>query len=322
MKLRIDNQVIDAPIHQILTTLKSEIRGQRLRTIGVEVNDNIPIPCPVHKSGQERRPSCYVYCRTDNDNIEYGKCHCFTCGWTSSLPGLVSVCFGSNDIEVGERWLISKFGKRVDECELLLPELELPSRKKSSYIDESILDKYNYYHEYMWKRNLSKSVVDKFRIGYDNFHQAITFPVWDEHDRLVMVTSRSVISKQFYIEKNVDKPVYLLNFVKKEPPPFVVVVEGQIDALVSWSYGIPAVALFGSGTTNKQMNAINRSGIRHFVLMYDNDEAGRKGAERFKSLVSDDILVTDIIMPIGIDVGDCSKEQFINILIENDIINS
>ena len=293
-----------------------------MHTIGSEVNDNIPISCPVHKSGQERRPSCYVYCRTDNDKVEYGKCHCFTCGWTASLAGLVSVCFGSNDEDIGRRWLIDKFGKSTEEDKLLLPELELSSSKKKVFLDESILNKYNYYHDYMWKRNLSKEVVDKFKIGYDKFHQAITFPVWDEHDRLVMVTSRSVISKQFYIERNIDKPVYLLNFVNKQPPPFVVVVEGQIDALVSWSYGIPSVALFGSGTTKRQMDAINKSGIRHFVLMYDNDEAGRKGADRFKSLVRDDVLVTDIIMPQEVDVGGCTKEQYFEILYENGVINS
>ena len=158
MKLRIDNNIIDAPIHKILTTLKSEIRGVRLHTIGSEVNDNIPISCPVHKSGQERRPSCYVYCRTDNDKVEYGKCHCFTCGWTASLAGLVSVCFGSNDEDIGRRWLIDKFGKSTEEDKLLLPELELSSSKKKVFLDESILNKYNYYHDYMWKRNLSKEM--------------------------------------------------------------------------------------------------------------------------------------------------------------------
>ena len=40
----------------------------------------------------------------------------------------------------------------------------------------------------MWKRGLSKDVVDRFKIGYDKEHNAIVFPVWDEKNQLVMLT--------------------------------------------------------------------------------------------------------------------------------------
>ena len=65
----------------------------------------------------------------------------------------------------------------------------------------------------MWERKLSKEVVDRFRVGYDPQRRMLTFPVWDEKGHLVMITGRSVQTKMFHIDKEVDKPVYLLNFM-------------------------------------------------------------------------------------------------------------
>lgn len=100
----------------------------------------------------------------------------------------------------------------------------------------------------MWKRHLTREVVDRFRIGYDKEKDAITFPVWDEKGNLVMITERSVTSKKFYIPSNTEKPVYLLNEVLKCGYNKVYVVESQINCLTLWSWGYPSIALFGTGS--------------------------------------------------------------------------
>lgn len=48
--------------------------------------------------------------------------------------------------------------------------------------------------------------------------------------------------------------------------------------------------------------------------MYDPDEAGRRGAERFKRLIRKDVFVEDIQLPPGKDVNDLSKKEFENLL--------
>ena len=93
MELVIKNRCIDAPISVILNTLKSEIKTGKLKHIEEEVKNNIAITCPVHKDGMERNPSCQVYTNKENDKVEYGQCHCFSCGWTGGLAQLVNVCF-------------------------------------------------------------------------------------------------------------------------------------------------------------------------------------------------------------------------------------
>ena len=71
MELVINNKFINAPIMTILTTLKGEIHNGLLKDIERETQDNIPITCPSHKNGREHKPSCFVYCRKDNDNVFY-----------------------------------------------------------------------------------------------------------------------------------------------------------------------------------------------------------------------------------------------------------
>ena len=309
MHLIIHGKEIDAPIPVILNTLRSEIKNGKLRTIMDEYKDNVAITCPVHKMGVERHPSCNVYCRKDNDDIEYGKVHCFTCGYTATLPQLVATCFDEPDISFGEEWLVERFGTAYSENSRCLPEIVLPNKRKKSFMNESTLTKFNYYDEYMWKRRLTKDVVDRFMIGYDPERKAITFPVWDENGRLVMVTSRSTIDKKFYIEKDKDKPVYLLNFIKEYGISTVYVCESQINALTLWSYGYPAVALFGTGSSY-QYDILNKSPIRNYILCFDGDEAGEKGRTRFMKNIRDDVLVSYKKIPFGKDVNDLTKDEF------------
>lgn len=307
MDLVINNKRIDAPIMTILTALKSELHNGLLKDIERETQDNIPITCPSHKNGREHRPSCFVYCRKDNDNVEYGRVHCFTCGYSADLPTFIGECLGGTK-EFGEKWLLQKFGTNIDYSLDYLEPINLDIPKKS-YLDESVLNKYMYYHPYMWQRGLAKEVVDRFGIGYDKDHNALTFPVWDEQNRLVMITSRNVSNKYFHIEANKDKPVYLLNFINQDRVDKVYVCESQINALTLWSWGYPAIALFGTGS-QYQYDILNRCGIRNYILCFDGDYAGHKGRDRFIRNIRKDVLVSYKQVPLGKDVNDLTKEQF------------
>ena len=128
-----------------------------------------------------------------------------------------------------------------------------------------------------------------------------------------MITERSVLSKHFFIPNGVQKPVYLLNFIKKEFIYTVLVVESQLNALTAWSYGIPAVALFGTGSSY-QYDILKKSGIRSYILCFDGDEAGRKGAKRFMQNMKKNVFITDMEMPLGKDVNDMEKDEFLNLL--------
>lgn len=318
MYISIGNKVITTPVERIVKQLKSELGNGKLREIQPRNGQNIKVTCPVHKDGMERRPSCYIFVDENDKETQLGQVHCFTCGYTASLSEFIADCFDEvdNRKDFGEEWLLNRCETAfVSEVEYL-PPIELTKPKKvDNSIDESILKKFNYYHNYMWQRKLSKEIVDIFEVGYDPEKNMITFPVRDDKGKLVFVTKRSVTTKFFEIPEGVEKPVYLLYYAKNIGLKHLAIVESQINALYLWSLGIPAVALFGTGSPY-QYELLKKSGIRSYTLMFDGDEAGYKGAQRFRYNMPKDILITRYILPQGKDVNDLTLEEIKNLKYE------
>lgn len=315
MHITIGNKVITTPVETIVKQLKRELTNGKLKDIEPRNGQNIKVTCPCHKDGFERNPSCYVFVDENDKQTQLGQVHCFTCGYTASLPQFIGYCFDEFDNEesFGNEWLLNRCETAfLSEVEYLPPiELKKPVKVDKS-IDESVLKTFNYYHDYMWKRKLTKEVVDLFEIGYDIDKNMITFPVRDEYGKLMFITKRSVSTKFFEIPEKVEKPVYLLYHILKHKIKHVAVVESQINALYLWSLGIPAVALFGTGSPH-QYEILKRSGIRSFSLYFDGDEAGQKGSRRFRYNMPKDIMITEYQLPAGKDVNNLSLEQIQNL---------
>ena len=319
MQLVVGNRIITTPIEIILKQVNLETHGIKYKQIK-DCGDNLMVSCPRHKGGTENHPSCSVL-NVETKDIPIGFHHCFTCGLDVPIETAIGIAF-DKDTQFGKDWLKERFGDVwLEEKEILLPiEISAPKPKdKPKCVDESILSDYDYYHNYMWSRKLSKEVVDKFRVGYDPKREMITFPVWDEYGNLVMITGRSVRIKMFHIDKDVEKPVYLLNFMLQDKVKTVYVCESQINALYMNSLGYPSVALIGTGSSH-QYSVLRKCGIRNYILMFDGDEAGRKGAERFKKSLGNECMITDIILPNGKDVNDLSEEEIKNLLSKRNVM--
>ena len=313
MRIRIRNKVITEPIINILYQAKRELTNGKLKDIQKAHDANILISCPCHKDGYEKHASCRVLADETCEDLEAGYAYCFSCGYSAPFAQVIGDLF-NEDKAFGEEWLVERFGNTFVEQEEFLQEIVLdkPTVKKE-YLDEASLIPFDFYHPYMWKRKLSKEVVDRFRVGYDKERDAITFPVYDERHRLVMVTARSVNSKRFWIPKDVDKPVYLLYDILERGVQTVYVCESQINALTARTWGLDAVALFGTGS-EKQYNTLKKSGIRNYILLFDGDEAGRKGAMRFKKNMPPDVFITDVRLPAGKDVNDLTYDEVMNLV--------
>lgn len=309
MQIRIRNKLVTEPIVNILYAAQRELTNGKLASIDASNKSNILISCPCHKDGKERHPSCRVLADTDCPDLEAGYAYCFSCGYSEPFAQVIGDLF-DQDKSFGEDWLVERFGNTLIDQEEYLPEIVLDKKKlEKQYLSEDVLIPYDFYHPYMWQRKLTKDVVDRFRVGYDKERDAITFPVYDEKHRLVMVTARSVKTKRFWIPAEVDKPVYLLYDILERGVDTVYVCESQINTLTLRSYGFDAIGLFGTGSS-KQFETLRKSGIRNYILCYDGDEAGRKGALRFKKNMPKDIFITDVRLPAGKDVNDLSEEEF------------
>ena len=318
MEYRIGNKIITSSIESIIKMLQNQLTNGKLSHYKTTGTDDIIFPCPVHSDGLERHPSCTIYTNHNNSKIQYGKCHCFACGYTSNLGTFVADCFDEEPVDItkkkwGDNWLLENCDTAFFTEVQQLPEISTTTKKvKKQTLPESILSHFAYYHQYMWERKLSKEIVDLFEVGYDPADDTVVFPVRDEKGDLVFFTKRKVKTKKFEIPKEVKKPVYLLYYALSQRISSVAVCEGQIDALYMWSIGVPCVALFGTGTS-VQLETLKKSGIRIFNLYLDGDSAGRKGAARFKKYMPKDILVNTYLLPEGKDVNDLTKEQVYNL---------
>lgn len=303
--IQIGNKIISDSLLTILYKLKQSVNGSYLKDIK-ETSNGIRITCPFHSDGQEKNPDCVI--NDDPDSNLYGIFHCFACGAKGYITDIINKCFNQTGT-FAQEWLLGNFNVVFIEQEEYLPEIFLDQEEYHSYLDPREVDKYKYFHPYMFQRKLTEDVIRKFSVGYDEKDDSIVFPVWDEKDNLLFFTKRSVKSKAFYIPRGVVKPIYLLNYIIKEHQTTVYVVESQINALTLWSWGYPAIALFGTGS-KEQYEILRKSGIRNYILCFDGDGAGDNGCKKFIENMNDDILISIKKLPRGKDVNDLTKNEF------------
>ena len=313
MQLKIYNHIIKPDLPGILEALQKEAQKgfNKFDFIPRVQNGNIKVVCPFH---DDHRPSAFIYAGTEGDTV-FGTFHCFSCGKKAALPVFCNRITHRPDFcEWGNQWLIDNFGQEFQEGPSVeLPEIILGSSKQNKYIDESILENYRYIHPYLLARGIDPEVIKKFEVGWNPQTDAVTFPIRDEHGKLIGVTERSVKSKRFSIPEGMGKPVYLLYHIIKEGITSVHVCESQINTLTLWSWGIPAIGLLGTGTKD-QYEILKKSGIRSYHLCFDGDDAGAKGANRFHdAMYQTGCFIERVALPPFKDVNDLTRENFLNL---------
>lgn len=329
----INDVLFSADLMEILTELRTQLHlnGYQLLEKMSDTVDNIMVTCPYHKGGQERRPSAGIR-KTD------GQFHCLACGETHSLQEMITHCFGHDEDIVGAfgwNWLLKNFATlNVEERKDVKVNMErvhisvengLVVGKNQSgnhvlgavdtgidtvYVSESELDKYRYYHKYMYKRGLTDEVIEIFDIGYDEDTGCITFPVRDIQGRTLFVARRSVNTKYFNYPSGAEKPLYGLFelYQQGDFPSEVIVCESMLDALSFWTIGRFAVALNGLGTA-LQYKQLQDLPCRKLILCTDMDDAGMQARKNIRKNVKRK-LITEYMLPAGRkDANECTKEE-------------
>lgn len=339
--INIKGHTILADAMTIIETIRLQVFEQQDRDIlgkAKETGDNIMFCCPAHGDGKERKPSCGMLA-VDIGKKKAGTVHCFACGYTASLEEFVCTCFGyEGDEEFAINWLLSNFNSAELEEEEDIPLAPITTSsfksmlspkevEKPTYVSEEELASYRFYHPYMYQRKLTNEVIERYDVGYQrDFRlrkenddgtvwesspiETITFPVRDKDGNCLFVSRRAIFTKAFYLPKNLDKPVY---GVYELPPDAhtVVICESVINALTCVAYGMPAVALFGTGAAHQyqQLNALPCSA---FKIGLDPDNAGEKGTQRLKKNIKGKML-SKLILPPKKDINDLTQDEFYNL---------
>ena len=314
-QLIIDNYVINKPIEEILTLLKLSLTHGKLKAIENK-GDNILVTCPHHDGGHEKTPACNIYIGNDT-KLPYGYFNCFVCGEKGSFLKFVAECFDAPE-SYAKAWLLKNFGGELVAKNLFMGEPIVLNRNKGikKHLDESVLDQYQTWNPYLAKRKLSREICELFKVRYDPKYRQVIFPAYDIKGNLVMLAKRSIDTKSFYLDKDVEKPVYCLDYVMKNNIKTVLITEGPFDCLTGWEYGFPTIATFGK-ISDYQIEQINKSCINIIYAAFDNDAAGRSFLETLKRKLTKRIIVIETKFPFGRkDLNDLTKEELIKVVQE------
>ena len=312
-QLIIDNYVINKPIEEILTLLKLSLTNGKLKDIENK-GDNILVTCPHHDGGHEKTPACNIYIGNDT-KLPYGYFNCFVCGEKGPFLKFVAECFDAPE-SYAKAWLLKNFGGELIAKNLFMGEPIVLNRNKGvkKHLDESVLDQYQTWNPYLAKRKLSREICELFKVRYDPKYRQVIFPAYDMNGNLVMLAKRSIDVKSFYLDKDVEKPVYCLDYVMKNNIKTVLITEGPFDCLTGWEYGFPTIATFGK-ISDYQIEQINKSCINIIYAAFDNDAAGRSFLEMLKRKLTKRIIIIETKFPANKkDVNDLSKEELQEII--------
>lgn len=310
--IKIEDILINTDTITMLEVLKDELALHGInRFFQFRLNgQNIQTTCPFHKDGQERKPSFGV-------NGELNKCHCFACGWSGGIEDMISQLYDYQDNgKYGKNWLIKHFNSVEIETRPNLMEVLNGSSNNNSniinnkysgkYIPESLLDSYRYIHPYMYKRGLTDEIIEEFDIGYDKSRNCLTFPILDLDGNCVFVATRNVSNKFFTLPKDLEKPIYQAYRFTSGKYKEAWIVESFLNCLTLWKYGIPSMALIGTGNKH-QYDILSKLPVRSYVLAFDPDNAGYKATQRFRINVKNK-LIKEVVYKDNRDINDLQEE--------------
>jgi len=207
----------------------------------------------------------------------------------------------------------------VVECPPMLildiPDTTVDSELVMSFFNEG-KDNRDYWKDY---RGYTDETIDSFRLGFHDGWYTIPIYVNGEFQNFQL---RRNLPKKLVSYWYKGKGVLPFNFSVLRNVDRIFITEGPPDAILLSQYGIPAVSQTGgSGYWNVDWNKYF-VGLKHIFIVYDNDEAGEKGAENLvKNFGNKASFFTYTGFPPKTDTTDFLKDHtgndFIRLVIEN-----
>lgn len=274
------------------------------------------------RSGSEWQCLCPFHEEKDASfsiNVESGLFICYACqerGPFAKLAAHLGVGEYGGPVDPGRT--ASQVRKRIPEVKELLTTPEEQKLFPADWLDWWSQPGYE---EHWEPRGITDAeVMADFQLGYAPEDEALIIPLHDHHGRPIGVVRRFLkpppdVAKYKY-PRGVKISQVLYGFsqaTRQEKLDQLVVVEGSIDALKAWSFGVPAVAILGARASDRQIELIESLSPTSLVLMLDNDRAGRLAAEGLIEGLrgSGVILRRPSEWPAGCkDVGDMASHQF------------
>ena len=175
--------------------------------------------------------------------------------------------------------------------------------------------------DYFIQRGFNKDIWDFFHLKYSfsgAYSGRIVVPIFNEENKIEGLTSRAInnnIVPKWKHSLGFKTNENLFNINNAKHYTAVYITEGPFDVFRFYQAGfLNSLSIFGSRMSEYQARKIVKN-FNHVCLVFDNDEAGIKCLQTAINLLSGQVSLYYILLPLGNDPGDF-EAQILNKLVK------
>lgn len=241
---------------------------------------------------------------------KYNICKCFSCGASYDIYDLIGLDYD-----------LHNFKEQLEKVQELYLGYVPVKKEVKKEIDNKIYDYTNYYNKcfknrykttYLEQRGITRELIDKYKIGYDEERQLVVFPI-NKH----CYFARSVVNND-KIKSRGSSDIWNKKYIK-ENNQLVYVTEGIIDALSLEVIdpNVKVMSINGVGNINSLIYALKENNFNGtIVIVFDKDGAGKKATDELKKELAK-INVNSFSTSMIATFDDISKVKDINMALIN-----
>ena len=241
---------------------------------------------------------------------KYNICKCFSCGASYDIYDLIGLDYD-----------LHNFKEQLEKVQELYLGYVPVKKEVKKEIDNKIYDYTNYYNKcfknrykttYLEQRGITRELIDKYKIGYDEERQLVVFPI-NKH----CYFARSVVNND-KIKSRGSSDIWNKKYIK-ENNQLVYVTEGIIDALSLEVIdpNVKVMSINGVGNFNSLVYALKENNFNGTIgIVFDKDGAGKKATDELKKELAK-INVNSFSTSMIATFDDTSKVKDINMALIN-----
>ena len=241
---------------------------------------------------------------------KYNICKCFSCGASYDIYDLIGLDYD-----------LHNFKEQLEKVQELYLGYVPVKKEVKKEIDNKIYDYTNYYNKcfknrykttYLEQRGITRELIDKYKIGYDEERKLVVFPI-NKH----CYFARSVVNND-KIKSRGSSDIWNKKYIK-ENNQLVYVTEGIIDALSLEVIdpNVKVMSINGVGNINSLIYALKENNFNGTIgIVFDKDGAGKKATDELKKELAK-INVNSFSTSMIATFDDTSKVKDINMALIN-----
>ncbi len=295
-----------------------ELEARSVDTSSTGNPQEVMINCPFH---EDENPSCEV-------NVDTGLFYCFGCGTGGTFLKLIAELDGMSIQEAARKL---RDGQRMDEVVMSIFN-QLESLGDEKQIPFKYLSKESFHKVfgpvkvvgvgrfYLEERRLTVKTMLRFDLRWADdgvMRHRVIVPVYIVTGELLTYSGRTifddVIPKTRKVRSSGSALYGLFEIVQRRDGrtklPYLVVTEGEFDAMYLQQHGIYAVSTMGTAKITEDQLALFRRFAQEVWFGYDGDNAGRKAQKRAMEQTRRIVPTYGLTLPEGKDPNDLTPGE-------------